>query len=99
MLRFDNLGLGDSEGEWGDGSFTTKVADTVRAVEFMAARGAPVDVLVGHSFGGAAVIAAASRAPGVIAAVTVAAPFDPSHVERHYDASPTARSRRALPSG
>jgi alpha/beta superfamily hydrolase len=51
MLRFDNLGLGDSEGEWGDGSFTTKVADTVRAVEFMAARGTPVDVLVGHSFG------------------------------------------------
>jgi putative redox protein len=86
MLRFDNLGLGDSEGEWGDGSFTTKVADTVRAVEFMAARGTPVDVLVGHSFGGAAVIAAASRAPAVRVAVTVAAPFDPSHVERHYDA-------------
>src|SRR6266478_9540692 len=35
MLRFDNLGLGDSEGDWGDGSFSHKVADTVRAVEFM----------------------------------------------------------------
>ena len=35
MLRFDNLGLGDSEGDWGDGSFSHKVDDTVRAVEFM----------------------------------------------------------------
>jgi hypothetical protein len=25
MLRFDALGLGDSEGDWGDGSFTVKV--------------------------------------------------------------------------
>ena len=32
MLRFDNLGLGDSEGDWGDGSLSHKVADTVRAV-------------------------------------------------------------------
>jgi hypothetical protein len=39
MLRFDNLGLGDSEGTWGDGSFTVKVDDTVKAAEFMAERG------------------------------------------------------------
>ena len=59
MLRFDNLGLGDSEGDWGDGSFSNKVADTVRAVEFMNAAGREVRLLVGHSFGGAATIAAA----------------------------------------
>src|SRR3954469_21688747 len=57
MLRFDNLGLGQSSGEWGDGSFTVKVADTIRAAEFMRDRGIPVDILIGHSFGGAAVIA------------------------------------------
>ena len=39
MLRFDNLGLGESRGEWGDGSFTIKVDDTVRAAEFMRDRG------------------------------------------------------------
>ncbi len=55
MLRFDNLGLGDSEGDWGDGSFSHKVADTVRAVEFMNGAGREVRLLVGHSFGGAAV--------------------------------------------
>ena len=85
MLRYDNLGLGDSEGDWGDGSFTVKVADTIRAAEFMAERGTPADLLVGHSWGGATVIAAARQAPGVRAVATVAAPVDPSHVEHQYD--------------
>ena len=86
MLRFDNLGLGDSEGDWGDGSFTHKVSDTIRAAQFMQERGTPVELLVGHSFGGAAVLAAAAEIPGLRAVVTVGAPADPSHVEHHYDA-------------
>jgi putative redox protein len=86
MLRFDNLGLGDSEGDWGDGSFTNKVSDTVRAAQFLAERGTPVELLVGHSFGGAAVLAAAAEIPGVRAVVTIGAPSDPSHVEHQYDA-------------
>src|SRR6201992_2179884 len=65
MLRFDALGLGGSEGDWGDGSFTVKVDDIVKSCEFMADRATPADILVGHSWGGAAVIAAAMRSPGV----------------------------------
>ena len=53
MLRFDNLGLGHSEGDWGDGSFSHKVEDTVRAVEFMNESDREVRLLVGHSFGAA----------------------------------------------
>jgi pimeloyl-ACP methyl ester carboxylesterase len=86
VLRFDALGLGGSAGDWGDGSFTVKVYDIVKACEFMAERGTPAGILIGHSWGGAAVIAAAMQAPGVRSVVTVAAPFDPSHVEKHYDA-------------
>ncbi|GAA1987188.1 alpha/beta hydrolase family protein [Kitasatospora viridis] len=86
MLRFDNLGIGDSDGDWGDGSFTIKVQDTVRAAELMAQRGTPADLLVGHSWGGAAAIAAAADAPGVRAVATIGAPSDPSHVEHQYDA-------------
>lgn len=86
MLRFDNLGLGDSDGDWGDGSFSHKVADTVRAVEFMNNAGREVRLLVGHSFGGAAVIAAAHQCPGVEAVASIGAPFEPAHVERNYDA-------------
>ncbi|OBK74297.1 S9 family peptidase [Mycobacterium sp. 1274761.0] len=86
MLRFDNLGLGDSEGDWGDGSFSHKVADTARAVEFMNDSGHEVHLLVGHSFGGAAVIAAAQDCPTVAAVASIGAPYDPGHVERSYDA-------------
>ena len=86
MLRFDNLGLGDSEGEWGDGSFTHKVDDTVRAAAFMAGRGTPVELLVGHSFGGAAVLAAVGQVPTARAVVSIGAPAQPRHVEHHYDA-------------
>jgi putative redox protein len=86
MLRFDNLGLGGSEGDWGDGSFSHKVADTVRAVEFMNELGREVRLLVGHSFGGAAAIAAAHECPTVEALASIGAPFEPAHVELNYDA-------------
>jgi putative redox protein len=86
VLRFDNLGLGDSEGDWGDGSFSHKVADTVRAVEFMNASDREVRLLVGHSFGGSAVIAAAHECPSVAAVASIGAPYQPAHVEHTYDA-------------
>jgi alpha-beta hydrolase superfamily lysophospholipase len=86
MLRFDNLGLGDSEGDWGDGSFSHKVADTARAAQFMEESGREVRLLVGHSFGGAAVIAAAPRLQSVRAVASIGAPYEPGHVEHNYDA-------------
>jgi putative redox protein len=86
MLRFDNLGLGDSEGDWGDGSFSHKVADTVQAVRFLNGSGRDVRVLVGHSFGGAAVIAAAHQVESVRAVASVCSPYEPRHVEHNYDA-------------
>src|SRR3954466_5973426 len=48
ILRFDNLGLGHSEGDWGDGSFPHKGGDSVRAVEYMNESGAVVRLRVGH---------------------------------------------------
>lgn len=86
MLRFDNLGLGDSAGEWSSGSFSVKVADTIRAAGFMRADDKEISLLVGHSFGGAAVLAAALSLPEVRAVATVGAPFEPKHVEHMFDA-------------
>ncbi|MCB1292152.1 MAG: alpha/beta hydrolase, partial [Mycobacterium sp.] len=63
-----------------------KVADTVRAVEFMNDSGREVRLLVGHSFGGSAVIAAAHHCPSVEAVASIGAPFEPAHVEHNYDA-------------
>src|ERR1700723_1182726 len=65
MLRFDALGLGGSEGDWGDGSFTVKVDDIVKACEFMANRATPAGILVGHSWGGAAVRATGRGSPPI----------------------------------
>jgi pimeloyl-ACP methyl ester carboxylesterase len=86
MLRFDALGLRDSEGDWGDGSFTVKVNDIIQACKFMTERETPADILIGHPFGGAAVIVAARESPGVRAVVTIGAPIDPAHAEKQYDA-------------
>lgn len=86
MLRYDALGLGESGGDWGDGSFTVKIADAVRAAEALVARGTPPELLVGHSWGGAAAIIAAQHIPSIRAVVTIGAPSEPSEVERHYDA-------------
>ncbi len=87
MLRFDNLGLGGSAGLWAEGSFSHKVADTVAAAEFMRASGREISLLVGHSFGGAAVLSAASQIPGLDAVATVAAPFSPQHLAHVFDAA------------
>ncbi len=76
MLRFDNLGLGDLDGDWGDGSFSHKVADTAQAVRFMNESGRVVRLLVGHSFGGAAVIAVAHQLDSVRAVASIGAPDD-----------------------
>jgi len=86
MLRFDNLGLGDSDGDWGDGSFSHKVADTAQAARFMNESGREVRLLVGHSFGGSAVIAAAHKIGSVHAVACIGAPYEPGHVEHIYDA-------------
>jgi len=86
MLRFDNLGLGDSEGDWGDRSFSHKVADTAQAARFMNDPGRHVRLLVGHSFGGAAVIAAAHHVDTVRAVASIGAPYQPGHVEHNHDA-------------
>jgi len=89
VLRFDFTGLGESDGDFADTDFSSNVADLVAAAEFLGERVAPPSLLVGHSFGGAAVIQAATELASVRAVATVGAPFDPEHV-RHLlrDAEP-----------
>ena len=80
VLRFDFTGLGTSEGEFADTHFSSNVDDLVAAADYLrTTRGAPA-ILIGHSLGGAAVIAAAHRIAGARAVVTMAAPSDPAHV-------------------
>lgn len=82
VLRFDFTGLGQSEGDFADTTFSANVQDLVAAAHAMQARGIPPALLIGHSLGGAAVLAAASQLPLVRAVATIAAPFDVAHVKR-----------------
>jgi uncharacterized OsmC-like protein/fermentation-respiration switch protein FrsA (DUF1100 family) len=80
VLRFDFTGLGSSEGDFANSTFSSNVADLVRAADHLrTVRKAPA-ILIGHSLGGAAMLAAASRIADAKAVVTIAAPSDPAHV-------------------
>jgi len=80
VLRFDFTGLGTSEGKFADTHFSSNVDDLVAAADFLRkSRGIPA-ILIGHSLGGAAILAAAHRVPDAVAVVTIAAPCDPAHV-------------------
>jgi putative redox protein len=80
VLRFDFTGLGASEGEFANTTFSSNVDDLVAAADHLRKNvGAPA-ILIGHSLGGAAVLAASHRIPDARAVVTIAAPFDPAHV-------------------
>ncbi len=80
VLRFDFTGLGSSEGDFANSTFSSNVADLVHAADHLRdMRKAPA-ILIGHSLGGAAILAAAERIPEAVAVVTIAAPSDPNHV-------------------
>lgn len=80
VLRFDFTGLGGSGGDFGDTTFSSNVADLVAAANWMRATIGGPDLIIGHSLGGAAVLAGAEQIPGLKGVVTIAAPFDPEHV-------------------
>ena len=80
VLRFDFTGLGSSEGEFANTTFSSNVADLVAAANELRRIARPPAILIGHSLGGAAVLAAASDVPEARAVVTIAAHSDPTHV-------------------
>ncbi len=87
LLRFDFTGLGQSEGEFAETSFTTNLEDLELAAGWLAEHHAPPRILVGHSLGGAAVLAVAERLASVRCVATIGAPFDVVHV-KHLLGSP-----------
>jgi len=80
VLRFDFTGLGASEGEFAHTTFSSNVDDLVAAADHLRTTVGVPAILIGHSLGGAAVLAASHRIADARAVVTIAAPFDPAHV-------------------
>jgi putative redox protein len=87
VLRFDFTGLGDSDGDFSNTTFSSNVDDLVAAADYLERDHRAPTLLIGHSLGGAAVIAAAERVPSVRAVATVGAPSDPSHVTALFDSA------------
>lgn len=86
-LRFDFTGLGESEGELGATTFSHNVDDVVAAANALRQIHRAPALLIGHSLGGSAVLAAAERVPEAVGVATIGAPFDPQHVARLFGAS------------
>ncbi|MEM6940786.1 MAG: bifunctional alpha/beta hydrolase/OsmC family protein [Pseudomonadota bacterium] len=84
VLRFDFTGLGHSEGEFENTTFTSNVDDIIAAHQHLVGKDMPPTLLIGHSLGGAAILRAAAELDGIKAVVTLGAPSDPEHVTHNF---------------
>ena len=84
VLRFDFTGLGHSQGEFANTSFSSNVQDLHAAHKALDNKGMTPSLLIGHSLGGAAVLKAASELGSIKGVVTIGAPFDPAHVTHNF---------------
>ncbi len=84
VFRFDFTGLGESEGEFANTTFSSNVDDLVAAAAYLRDNHDAPAMLIGHSLGGAAVLAAAGKIPEARAVCTIGAPAEPEHVAHHF---------------
>lgn len=84
VLRFDFTGLGGSDGDFGDTSFSTNLADLEDAAQWLAGEYEAPRLMIGHSLGGAAALVAGKLIDSIEAIVTIAAPATPQHVEHLF---------------
>jgi uncharacterized OsmC-like protein/fermentation-respiration switch protein FrsA (DUF1100 family) len=87
VLRFDFTGLGSSQGEFANTNFSSNVEDLLLAADYLRQNFEAPTILVGHSLGGAAVLAAAGDIPEVRGVATIGAPADVGHVLHQFGAS------------
>jgi len=80
VLRFDFTGLGNSDGDFANTNFSSNIDDLVYAAKALQAQYRAPQILIGHSLGGAAVLAAAAQLDSVKAVVTIGAPATAQHV-------------------
>jgi uncharacterized OsmC-like protein/alpha/beta superfamily hydrolase len=86
VLRFDFTGIGSSEGEFANTNFSSNVGDLVAAATYLRQHHAAPALLIGHSLGGAAVLAAAPQIPEATAVATIGAPASAAHVAHNFAA-------------
>lgn len=80
VLRFDFAGIGASEGEFADTNFSSNVQDLVDSANWLAEHYKPPELLIGHSLGGTAILAASALLPEIKGLVTIGSPSEPRHI-------------------
>ncbi|MGB0747389.1 MAG: alpha/beta fold hydrolase [Magnetospiraceae bacterium] len=85
VLRFDFTGLGSSEGEFANTNFTSNTQDILQAAAYLREHHQAPKILIGHSFGGAAMLAVAGQIEEAVAVATIGAPSDPAHVTHLFE--------------
>jgi len=93
-LRFDFTGLGNSDGDFANTSFSSNVQDLLAAAAALERDYRAPELLIGHSLGGAAVLSAASQLPSVKAIATIGAPATADHVRHLFAGEADEISRR-----
>lgn len=86
VLRFDFTGLGGSEGDFANTNFSSNIEDIIAAADYLRDNHGPPELLIGHSLGGAAILAAADRIPDAAAIATIGAPADVDHIANMFSA-------------
>ena len=86
VMRFDFTGIGASEGEFANTNFSSNVGDLVAAANYLRGNYAAPVLLIGHSLGGAAVLAAASQVREATGVVTIGAPSSAAHITQQFAA-------------
>ncbi|NKB36875.1 MAG: alpha/beta fold hydrolase [Gammaproteobacteria bacterium] len=84
VLRFDFTGLGNSDGDFANTNFSSNLQDLIQAANWLENNYAAPSMIIGHSLGGAAVLAAAQSIDSIKAVVTIAAPATGHHVEHLF---------------
>ncbi|MGI9568399.1 MAG: bifunctional alpha/beta hydrolase/OsmC family protein [Desulfobulbia bacterium] len=96
VLRIDFTGLGSSKGEFASTNFSSNVGDLLNAAEYLRQNYQAPGILIGHSLGGSAVIAAAAGVPEARAVVTIGSPADVEHVTENFGASKEEIERKGV---
>lgn len=82
VLRFDFSGIGDSEGDFSDTTFSSDVQDVIAAADFLRNTYEAPQILIGHSLGGTSVLYSYPDIPEIKAVIAINAPSEPKHVSR-----------------
>ena len=85
VLRFDFTGLGQSDGDFGTSGFAGNLHDLADACAWLTETYHAPDIVIGHSLGGAAVLALAEEMPDIVGVATIGAPAVAAHVLHLFD--------------